>query len=175
MNRVLVDFLIKVYVAKLPDDLYISGNDIESLTSTWRKVLTTLSRANLQLTSGKTTICPKKTSILGWIQSKDSLTEGPHKISTLSSCQPPKTVKDLRSFIGIYNDLNHVIANWSHFLSLLDEARTRKESEKPSPTPRDTLHQQRPSICHVLLEQARSSPRNKSKIKRKSTTEILPS
>ena len=65
--RVLDDFLIKVYVAKLPDDLYINGNDIENLTSTWRKVLVTLSKTNLQLFAGKTTICPKKTSIFVWI------------------------------------------------------------------------------------------------------------
>ena len=84
MCRVLGDFQVERYVVKLAYDLYIGGNDI-----IWRKVLTTLSKANLQLSTGKTTICPKKTSILGWIWSRGSLTARPHKISTLSSCQPP--------------------------------------------------------------------------------------
>ena len=56
--RVLCDFLIEGYVAKLADDLYIGGNDIETLAST------------LRLSSSKTTICPKKTSILGWMWSE---------------------------------------------------------------------------------------------------------
>ena len=118
MCWVLRNLLVERYVAKLADDLDIGRNDLETLTSTWCKGLTTLSRADLRLSAGKTTICPKKISILGWIWSEGSLTAGPHKISTLSSCQPPKTIKGLRSFIGAHKVLSHVIPNCSHFLSI---------------------------------------------------------
>ena len=82
MCRVLGDLLVEGYVAKLVNDLYIGGNDIETLTSTWRKVLTTLSRANLRLSARKTTIRPKKTSILGWILSEGLLVAMPQNART---------------------------------------------------------------------------------------------
>ena len=58
-----------------------------------------------------------------------SLTAGPLKILTLSSCQPPKTVMVLRSFIGAYKVLSHVISNCSNFLCPLDEFTAVKESQ----------------------------------------------
>ena len=130
MCRLLGDLLVEGNVTKLADDLYIGGTNIESLASTWRKVLITLSRADLRLSASKTTICPKHTSILGWIWSGGSLTAGPHRIATLSSCQPPSTVKGLRSFIGAYKVLSRVIPNCSHYLHALDEATAGKDSKE---------------------------------------------
>ena len=130
MCRVLGDFLVEGYVANLTNDLYCVGNSLEDLSSTWRKFLPTLSRASLRLSVSKTIIYPKQISILGWIWSKGSLTAGPHRIATLSSCQSPKTVKGQRSFVGAYNVLNCVIPNCSHFLSPLDEAIARNESQE---------------------------------------------
>ena len=130
MCRILGDLLLEGYVVKLADDLYIGGNYVESVILTWRKVLTTLAKANLRLSALKTTICPKSTTILGWIWSEGSLTAGPHRISTLATCQPPNTIKGLRSFIGAYKVLSRVISNCSQFLAPLDEATAGKESKE---------------------------------------------
>lgn len=111
MCRIVGNLLMEEYVTKLADLYCIE----DLLLSVWHRVLATLSLANLRLSTSKTIICPKQASILGWISSEGSLSAEPHHIATLSSCQPPKTVKDLRSFIRAYKVLNCVIPNCSYF------------------------------------------------------------
>ena len=113
MCRVLGDFTKEGFVAKLADDLYCGGDTLEALLNNWRRVLQALDRCNLHLSASKTVICPKTTSILGWIWSQGRLSANPHRIAALASCLPPPSVKGLRSFIGAYKFLSHVLPNCS--------------------------------------------------------------
>ena len=122
MCRVLGDLLEKGVVAKLADDLYCGGNTVKEVRHNWRLVLQALDKCNLRLSASKTTICPKSTTILGWIWSNGTLKASPHKIATLSTCSTPTTVRGLRSFIGAYKVLARVINNCAHLLSPLDGA-----------------------------------------------------
>ena len=78
MCRVLGDLIQEGCVTKLADDLYCSGNSPETLLSNWRRVLESLDRCNLRLSPTKTIICPKSTTILGWIWSQGILAASPH-------------------------------------------------------------------------------------------------
>ena len=69
MCRVLGDFIEEGFVAKLADDLYCGADSPEALLHNWQRVLQALDRCNLRLSPTKTVICPKTTSILGWIWS----------------------------------------------------------------------------------------------------------
>ena len=82
----------------------------EKLLSIWSRVLTALNHCNLRLSAAKTVICPKSTTILGWIWNQGTLSASPHRIAVLSSCPPPSTVKGLRSFIGAYKVLGRVLS-----------------------------------------------------------------
>lgn len=86
-------------VTKLTDDLYWGGNTAEDLHSIWHDVLSALSKANLRLSVSKTVICPRQTSVFGWIWSYGALTASLNRIVTLSSCERPQTIKGLCSFI----------------------------------------------------------------------------
>ena len=99
MSRVLGDCLQDGIAAKLADDLYCGADSLEDLLENWRRVLHALHKCNLRLSPSKTVICPKSTTVLGWIWTQGSLSASPHRLTTLSSCPPPETVRGLRSFI----------------------------------------------------------------------------
>ena len=94
---------------KLVDDLFCGGNTPKEALDNWRLVLKALESCDLRLSASKTVICPRSTTVLGWVWSEGKLSASPHRISTLSTCGLPKTVKNLRSFIGAYKALSRVI------------------------------------------------------------------
>ncbi|XP_068703830.1 uncharacterized protein [Montipora foliosa] len=128
MCRVLSDFIEEGFVAKLADDLYCGADTPEGLLHNWQRVLQALDRCNLRLSPTKTVICPKTTSILGWIWSQGSLSANPHRIAALASCPLPSTVKELRSFISAYKVLSRVLPNCSNVIDPLECALTGLQS-----------------------------------------------
>ena len=128
MSRVLGDLIMEGKVAKLADDLYIGGNSIQEVKDSWRSVLNALSLCNLKLSPSKTVVCPRSTTILGWIWTEGELSASKHRIATLSACTQPEKAKGLRSFIGAYKVLSRVIKGCSRFLSPLEVAVAGKSS-----------------------------------------------
>ena len=128
MCRVLGDLLREGVVTKLADDLYCGGNTPEDLLMNWKRVLNALKLNNLCLSPAKTRIAPRRTTILGWIWENGTLSANPHSVSTLSSCDRPNTVKEMRSFIGAYKVLARVLPSCASILSPLDTATAGKQS-----------------------------------------------
>ncbi|XP_038064669.1 uncharacterized protein LOC119735050 [Patiria miniata] len=118
--RVLGDQLKEGIVAKIADDLYCGGNTHNELLHNWRRVLHTLYKCDLPLSAKKTVICPKTTTILGWVWSLGTLRGSPHRVATLASCSIPEKVAGLRSFIGAYKVLAYVLPNCASIISPLD-------------------------------------------------------
>ncbi|XP_063961857.1 uncharacterized protein LOC135155726 [Lytechinus pictus] len=102
MCRVLGDLLFEGGVVKLADDLYCGADTWQALLHNWSRVLHALASNGLHLSPSKTAVCPKTTTILGWVWSEGSLKASPHRVTTLSTCACPSTVKGMRSFIGAY-------------------------------------------------------------------------
>ena len=128
MSRVLGEFIMQGWVAKIADDLYIGGNDPEEALSHWTSVLKALRKNNLGLNASKTVIFPLQTTILGWIWSSGKLRASPHRLAALSQVQPPSTVQGLRSFIGAYKSLSRVLPGYAKLLDPLDQATAGKQS-----------------------------------------------
>ena len=128
MCRVLGNLIQEGCVAKLADDLYCGGDSPETLLSNWRRVLEALDRCNLRLSPMKTVICPKTTTILGWIWTQGRLSASPHRIAVLQSCPPPQSVKGLCSFIGAYKVLSCVLPNCSDIVDPLESSLTGLQS-----------------------------------------------
>ena len=122
MCRVLGDLRQEGIVAKLADDLYCGGNTHEELLQNWRRVLAALHGSDLRLSASKTVVCPKTTTILGWIWSQGSIKASPHRISTLASCDPPQDSTGLRSYIGAYKTLAKVMPRCADIVAPLDDA-----------------------------------------------------
>ncbi|XP_064646257.1 uncharacterized protein LOC135499442 [Lineus longissimus] len=130
MSRVVGHLIQEGIVAKIADDLYIGGDTPEELLLNFKKFLHVLHINRLALSAPKTIIAPKSTTILGWIWSLGTLQASPHRIATLSNCNLPEKVKDLRSFIGAYKVLARVIPRCSDVLTLLDQATAGRESKE---------------------------------------------
>ena len=120
MCRVLGDCIQEGIVAKLADDLYCGGNTPDELLCNWKRVLETLQKCNLKLSPSKTIICPRSTTILGWVWTQGKLSASPHRVAVLSKCPPPDTVRGLRSFIGAYKVLSRVLPHCSAHISQLE-------------------------------------------------------
>ena len=122
MSRVLGDLIQDGSVAKVADDLYIGANTPELLFVAWQRVLESLDNCGLKLSASKTEIAPSTTTILGWTWSNGTLTASTHRISTLSTCEQPSTVKSMRSFLGAYKFLSRVLPNISTILAPLEDS-----------------------------------------------------
>ena len=129
MSRVLGQLVQDGTVAKIADDLYCGGNTPEEVLANWELVLAALHRNNLKLSATKTVVCPKRTTILGWIWSNGTLSASPHKISTLAAVEPPQTVQSLRSFIGAYKVLSRVLKGYADLLHPMEQATAGKQSK----------------------------------------------
>ena len=129
MSRILGELIHEGFVKKIADDLYIGGNTVDSLLYNWERVLVKFDENNLRLSANKTEICPARTTILGWIWSEGSISISQHKLNPLIQCEPPKTVKGLRSWIGAYKHLKACIPRYSTLLADLEAAVGGKESK----------------------------------------------
>ena len=129
MCRVLGDLLQEGVVAKLADDLYCGCDSLQELLDNWSYVLDALDLCNIPLSTKKTRVCPKTTTILGWLWTQGTLHASPHRIATLSSCVHPQTVLGLRSFIGAYKVLGRVIPQCSKELAPLESCIAGRKSQ----------------------------------------------
>ena len=121
-SRVFGDLLAEGILLILADDLFIGGNTIEEMLYRWEVVLQRLSENNLTLSPTKTIVCPKSTTILGWIWSSGTLAPSKHKVSALSSVPPPKTCTAMRSYIGAFKAVSRCIPNYASLLSGLEDS-----------------------------------------------------
>jgi len=80
--------------------------------------------------SPKTIVCLATVVILDWIWHQGTIQASSHRIATLSTCSPPEKVNGLRSFIGAYKVLDHVIPNCASLLAPLDDATASHQSQE---------------------------------------------
>ena len=130
MLCVLEDLIHDGVVATIADDLYCGGETAVDLLQNWKKLLTALHSTNLGLSAPKTVIAPSSTTILGWIWCNGTLKASPHKVSTLSSCSLPLTVKGMRLFLGAYKFLSRVIPSCANFIGPLEALVGSKQSQE---------------------------------------------
>ena len=128
LSRIFGDLIKEGKMVKVADDLFLGSKDTESLINIWKEVLLRLQQNGLKLSSNKTQICPESATILGWEWRKGTISPGQHRINALSSCDPPKTVKALRSYLGCYKFLSRVIPCYAEVLQPLEAACAGKES-----------------------------------------------
>ena len=119
-------------VCKLADDLFIGGDSPKTLLENFHTVLHKLHENNIKLKPSKTVIAPKTVNILGWVWTEGKLKASPHKLSALSSCQPPKTISALRSYLGSYRFISRTIKGHANILAPLEEIVKGKQ-------PKDTI------------------------------------
>ena len=124
---VLGDYVKEGFVAKIADDLTVGGDTIPDLFNNWERVLKALLDNGLKLKGPKTIIAPMSAQILGWLWNNGSITACKHKVSSLSSCDPPVTVTALRSYVGAYKVFNRIIRGCASLLDELEKLMSGKQ------------------------------------------------
>ena len=120
VSRVFGSLIQSDKAIKIADNLFTGGNSLDELCNNWEEVLKAASRNSLNFSPSQTIINPKSTTILGWLWSEGTLSATPHSLCTLQTCDNPKTVKELKSFIGAYKVLSRVIPNCAKVIAPLD-------------------------------------------------------
>ena len=100
-DKLFGDLVLEGKVAKITDNIYCGGETIRELHMIFETIMERCSKANLRIKPSKIQLNVANADILGLHWDKGVLTPSDHKLEPLSHCEKPKTVKGLRSFLGV--------------------------------------------------------------------------
>ena len=95
------------------DDIIVHGNSSESMIENLDKVLFKLHEAGFKLKPRKCQLFCKEVEYLGHIMSADGVKTDPKKTEAIRDWPIPKTVTDVRSFVGLCSYYRRFIKDYS--------------------------------------------------------------
>ncbi len=107
------------FVAIYLDDILIYSKTQEEHIEHLRKVLTLLREHKLYAKLSKCEFLKPELRFLGHIVSKDGLKVDPSKVAVVKNWQVPRTVKDLRAFLGLANYFRKYVQGYSSLVAPL--------------------------------------------------------
>lgn len=100
-----MDDVLREHIGKIcyvyMDDVVVFGKTLEEATKNLKIILKTLQDANLKVQPDKSEFLKKSVEFLGYVITKDGIKPNPKKIESIEKWPEPKTVKELRSFLGL--------------------------------------------------------------------------
>jgi len=133
LSKILKQELQQGSCCKIADDIIIGGETYEETTQVYRSVLKKFSAANIKLAASKTHIFPSTTDILGWKWHQGGkLQPSPHRKLALKNTKQEdiSTIKDLRSWVGLYKTLLIATPNLATVMDPFDQEAANKESKE---------------------------------------------
>ena len=121
MDYVFQDMLDEGWLAIYIDDILIFSSDITEHHNRTRRVLQRLQDNDLFLNPKKCEFNVETVEFLGSIIRPDEVAMDPTKLSAILEWDPPKTVKQVQSFLGFGNFYCHFIHNYSTIVWPLTE------------------------------------------------------
>ena len=120
MNTILKDENWKFTIPYL-DDIIVFSSNVEEHKRHLEIVLGKLKAAGLTLNSNKSKFFQKEVQFLGNIIGKNFVKPDPKKINAILDCQPPNTLRELRSFLGLANFCSPFIKHFATIASPLTD------------------------------------------------------
>ena len=137
------------------DDLLIYGPTPESTMETLALVLQRFRQHNLKINLEKSNFLQPCTEYLGHTLSQQGIAPGVEKTEAIKKAQPPASVKQLKSFLGLVNYFRSFIPHYAQKAARL-YALTRKDSQwKGGPLPPEALN----TFIRIRDEIANTLPR----------------
>ncbi|XP_046141954.1 uncharacterized protein LOC123987841 [Osmia bicornis bicornis] len=127
MNNVL-DGLQGVEAFVYIDDIVIYASSIEEHETKFNRLMARLREANLYLQPEKCELLKKEVAYLGHIITEDGVKPDPKKIEAVKEFPVPKTVKNIRQFLGLCGYYRRFIKNFSKIAKPLSDL-TKKEQK----------------------------------------------
>ena len=120
MDSILRDDKWRIAIPYL-DDVIIYSNSIEEHQEYLKKVLGKLEGAVLVLNAEKCKFFKDKIEYLGQIITAGKIKPDPKRIQAILEFNPPITIRDLRSFLGLSNFCSEYIPNYATLTAELTE------------------------------------------------------
>jgi len=95
------------------DDIIVYANDFETHLSRMREVFARLRAANLKLHAGKCCLFQRRVEFLGHVLSENGIEVQDDKIATVRDWPTPRTLTELRSFLGLCSYYRRFIAGFA--------------------------------------------------------------
>ena len=136
IRKILKEELQAGKCCQLVDDVIVGGSTQQEAAENYLIILQKLALANLKVSASKTHIFPDKVDVLGWVWKKGGKLEpSPHRRNALVNTKKEDviTVKDMRSFVGLYKTLRRASPNMAQLMAPLEEAVADKDSKEPFP------------------------------------------
>jgi hypothetical protein len=132
LSKVLKPELQAGQCCKIADDIIIGADTYEAAASIYKTVLAKLHAANLKLAANKTHIFPQTADILGWQWHEGGkLSPSPHRRLALKNTKQEDiiTIKDMRSWVGLYKTLLIATPNLATIMDPFDQATASQDSK----------------------------------------------
>ena len=107
------------------DDLIVFSDTIEEHASLLEHVLQRFERANVLLQPAKCVFAKPQMQYLGYILSREGITASPDKVKAVRQYPTPRSVKDVRSYLGLVSFYRRLIPKFAEIAKPLTEL-TRK-------------------------------------------------
>jgi hypothetical protein len=103
------------------DDVILFSKTIEEHAQRLEHVLQKFEMANLQLQPSKCVFAQSQFQYLGYTVSEEGLTASPDKTSAIRHYTAPKSMKDVRSFLGLASFYRRLVPNFAYMAKPLTE------------------------------------------------------
>ena len=141
MSGVLGNYIQDGWCVVHHDNLYILANSQDTAIHRWSLVLKTLAENNLKCSPKKTFVLTERMELLGWIKEGRKLIPDPHRQQAILHVPLPRTVKQLRSYIGAYRTFYEAKPKLAHLMDPLEQMTAGKpSSEKLAWTDQQEMH-----------------------------------
>jgi hypothetical protein len=121
MNHILWEEISEGWCKVYMDDILIMAEDLETLRKRTKQILQIMKTHDLYLKPEKCDFEKQQVDYLGFIIKPGEITMDPNKLSGIADWPSPKTVKQVRSFLGFCNFYRRFIYRFSHMAKPLTE------------------------------------------------------
>lgn len=115
------------------DDIVVVSQDFETHMETLQKVFDRLHLAGLKVNFDKCQFCRSELKYLGYIVDKFGLRPDPAKVEAILNIPAPKTVKEVRRFIGTASWYRRFVPNFSTIVAPLSNLTKKKVNWRWTP------------------------------------------
>lgn len=115
-------------VVVLMDDILCFSKDAHSHEKLLKTVFSRIQKSGLKLNEKKCVFRQSSVKYFGHIISKEGVTPDPERVKAIKNIPPPKSLGELRSFVGVVNYMGRFVRNLSRIMHPLNELLKKSSS-----------------------------------------------
>ena len=154
LNRIIFDLfsdLTYKFVYPYLDDLLVYSESLESHLEHLREVFSRLRSVGFTANPEKMSLCKSRVKFLGHILTSEGILTNPDKVSAIKDLPAPKTLKQLRSFLGMVGFFSRFIPDFAVTAAPLNQLRKKGVRFRMGRTELDAFDALRSKLCSPPL------------------------